>query len=284
MSIPSSGLVVSALALAAERQDPTLVLLDARSGPDRRERFLASRLRGARFVDLDADLARIGDPARGGRHPLPPPTDFAATLGRLGVGPASRVVVYDDRDGANAAARAWWMLRAIGHRDVAVLDGGLAAAREAGLALESGPAGLTPDAPPYPARAYGWPLVTIDEVDARRLEPGTRILDARDARRFRGEVEPFDPVAGHVPGAISAPYAEGLDERGRMRSPEALRERFAALLGGVPPSRVIVHCGSGVTACHTLLQLELAGVGGAALWVGSWSEWCRQDRPVGRGP
>lgn len=274
--------IVSAEALAARFGDPRLVVLDARSGPDRRARFCAAHVRGARFVDLDADLAAPADPARGGRHPLPEPATFAATLGRLGVRPESRVVVYDDRDGANAAARAWWMLRAIGHAEVALLDGGLAAAGEAGVPVVAGDEPPCPSAPPYPRPVYAAPMATIEEVDARRGEPGTRILDARDGRRFRGEIEPFDPVAGHVPGAVSAPYVEGLDARGRLLAPEVLRARYEALLGGVAPARTIVHCGSGVTACHTLLQLEHAGLGGAALWVGSWSEWCRGDRPVGR--
>lgn len=265
--------------------DPRLVVLDARSGPDRRERFASAHIGGARFVDLDADLAAIADPKHGGRHPLPAPSAFGETLGRLGVRPESRVVVYDDRDGASAAARAWWMLRAIGHEDVALLDGGLTAAIEAGVPTETGPQVAANTAcTPYPVRAFVAPLVTIDEVDARRADETTRILDARDGRRFRGEVEPFDPVAGHVPGAVSAPYSDGLDAHGRLLPPARLRERFQTLLGGVPPERAIVHCGSGVTACHVLLQLELADLRGAALWVGSWSEWCRQDRPIGRGP
>lgn len=277
--------LVTAEVLASSLGAPELVLLDVRSGPDRRARFAAGHVRGARFVDLDSDLAEAGpqpDAARGGRHPLPSPAAFAATLGHLGIDPKSRIVVYDDRDGANAAARAWWMLRAIGHADVTFLDGGLAAAKEAGLPLETGDGGPWPLAT-YPIAPYTLPLATIDEVDTARSDPKRRILDARDGKRFRGEVEPFDPVAGHVPGAVSAPYDTGLDERGRMRSPAVLRDLFAERLGDVRPDRTIVHCGSGVTACHTLLQLEIAGLPGAALWVGSWSEWCRQDRPVGRG-
>ena len=276
--------IVSAEALAAGMADPALVVLDARSGPDRQERFASSHIAGARFVDLEADPAHVGDPREGGRHPLPSPTQFAATLGRLGVRPQSRVVVYDDRDGANAAARAWWMLRAIGHANVALLSGGLRAAREAGVPMASGPEGPRPSAPPYPELAFRAPLASIQEVDERRADGATRILDARDGPRFRGEVEPFDPVAGHVPGAVSAPYAAGLDASGCFLPEGVLRERFVALLGDVSPDRVIVHCGSGVTACHLLLQLELAGLRGAALWVGSWSQWCRQDRPIGREP
>jgi thiosulfate/3-mercaptopyruvate sulfurtransferase len=254
---------------------PALVLLDARSGPNARDEYEHGHLAGARHVDLDNDLAtRPADARNGGRHPLPTPAAFAATLGRLGVTPASTVVVYDDQGGANAAARAWWMLCAIGHRSVYVLDGGLRAALAAGRTLSTAPAPTPGEA--YPARDWLWPLASCDEVNARRLDPRYCVLDVRAAARYRGVQEPIDPIAGHIPGAVNLPFGENLTPDGRFRSAEELRAQYTALLGGVPLQHLFVHCGSGVTACHTLLALHRAGLSGARLYVGSWSEWCRR--------
>lgn len=253
------------------------VLVDCRTGPDARARYVQGHLPGAHFVDLDADLADVGDPAQGGRHPLPSPARFAALLGTLGITPASHVVAYDEQGGANAAARFWWMLRALGHERVQVLDGGLAAALADGLTSTSEPS-PEHEAAPYPAYAFRSPTADIEEVDAARQDASRRVLDVRAAPRFRGEQEPIDPIAGHIPGAYNVPLSENLVD-GRFKSREGLSALYAPLLGGLPPEALIVHCGSGVTACHTLLALERAGLGGAKLYVGSWSEWCRQDRP-----
>jgi len=248
---------------------------------DARPRGAPPSLRGAVHADLDRQLAQIGDPAAGGRHPLPPIERFAAQVGAWGIGPGTRVVIYDDQSGANAAARLWWMLRALGHDAVAVLDGGLRTA--AGLPTSDDAPTVTP-MPPYPhGGAWRLPLVDLAEVDVARLDPSRRVVDVRSAVRFRGESEPFDPVAGHIPGAVNAPYSENLAPDGWFRSPEELRAHYLAKLGPVPPSRAVIHCGSGVTACHTLLALEAAGLSGAALYVGSWSEWCRSDRPRATG-
>ena len=259
---------------------PGVRVLDARVGTGAG----GAHLPGAVAVSLDRDLADAPpDAAHGGRHPLPDPARFAALLGAWGVTPATRVVVYDDQSGANAAARLWWMLRAAGHADVQILDGGLGAATAAGLPLVDG-ATQVAAAPPYPVRPWRLPTASIEEVDAARHDPSRLVLDARAPFRFRGESEPFDPVAGHIPGARNAPYADNLDAGGRFKSPAELRAIYTRLLGDVAPDRVILHCGSGVTACHDLVALELAGLPGAALYVGSWSEWCRQPaRPVGRG-
>jgi thiosulfate/3-mercaptopyruvate sulfurtransferase len=223
----------------------------------------------------EADFAGpVVDAAHGGRHPLPDPARFAAKLGEWGITPSTRVVVYDAANGANAAARVWWMLRALGHESVWVLDGDPSGLRAAPFA----------PAPPYPTQTWQAPIADIEEVDAARQDPTRRVLDARAGFRFRGESEPFDPVAGRIPGARNAFYGDNLDPAGRLRPPEALRAHYLALLGGVPPERTIVHCGSGISACHDLLALERAGLPGAALYVGSWSEWCRQpQRPTGRG-
>jgi len=245
--------------------------------------YREGHLPGAHYLHLDRDLAdhthAPGAPFRG-RHPLPARETFAATLGRLGIGPSTPVVVYD-RQGATFAARAWWMLRWLGHREVAVLDGGLQAWVAAGGALNQ-----EPPAPRGPTTYTPAPSL-MPTVDADTLAAGLgglRLIDARAAERFRGDVEPLDPVAGHIPGALNRPFKDNLDVQGRFQRPEALREAFLPLLGGRPASEVVHQCGSGVTACHNLLAMEAAGLSGAALYPGSWSEWCADPaRPVARG-
>ncbi len=262
---------------------PNARLVDARSGPDSTARFERSHLRGAVHVDLDRDLAGpAAAPSTGGRHPLPALPSFAATLGRLGIRPDTGVVVYDDKRGANAAARFYWMLRAVGHDAVALLDGGLDAALAAGAPTEAGPSKVEP-APAYPVSEWSLPTADIDEVAARAHDPGWLVLDVRSHDRYRGDAEPIDPVAGHIPGAANLFFGENLAPDGTFLTPEALGERYRALFGAVPPSRVIVSCGSGVTACHTLVALERAGLPGARLYVGSFGEWCRAGRPIATG-
>lgn len=255
-----------------------IVILDARG---KRRDYDAGHLVGARYADPGEHLSSAAkpnaDPARGGRHPLPDVGAWRRTLGGWGISEASYVVVYDDQAGANAAARAWWMLRSVGHQRVAVLDGGLDAARR--LGFPSTHAAPTLDVkPPYPGR--GWQRLTVDmaAVDELRKDPAWIVLDVRSRERFAGEAEPIDPVAGHIPGAVNLPYTENLID-GRFKTRQALRDLYENLLGGVYPDHLVVHCGSGVTACHTLLALEHAGLDGAALYVGSWSEWCRSEKP-----
>lgn len=255
-----------------------LVVLDARQTAGAYE---AGHLRGAWHADANRDLSTASDPAfdpsRGGRHPLPSPETWALTLARWGVTPSMPVVVYDDQSGANAAARAWWMLRSIGHERVALLDGGFEAAVKAGLEITTA---LPPEshAPAYPQSGWRWTAADAAAVERARTDPSWRVIDVRSPERFRGQTEPIDPVAGHIPGAVNVFYEDNLQD-GRFKPPESLRAQYERLLQGIPPARVIVHCGSGVTACHTLLALELAGFQGASLYVGSWSEWCRSGRP-----
>jgi len=266
--------VISARALAALTR---VVLVDCR--PDVRA-YEAGHLPGALHAQLERDLAAPAhDPARGGRHPLPSSPELTATLGRWGITPISRVIAYDDQSGANAAARLWWLLRAIGHRNVQVVDGGLAALREAGFALTTKAAVPDPQ-PPYPGAGMAGELANIDEVERARGAADRRLIDVRAAFRFRGDSEPFDPIAGHIPGARNAPYADNLTAGGTFKTAAELGALFTGVLDGIAPAQTIVHCGSGVTACHTLLALERAGLHGAKLYVGSWSEWCRNpDRP-----
>lgn len=250
------------------------VLLDCRVGSKGHADYQTGHLPGALFADLEQDLANpSGHAERGGRHPLPDAATFAATLGRWGITPDSHVVAYDDQSGANAAARLWWMLRSLGHAKVQILDGGLQAALAAGHQLTTELPKVTPRAP-YPTLGYGLPMAGIDEVERTRSAADHRVLDVRAAFRFRGEGEPIDPIAGHIPGAVNLPYSENLKD-GRFKSAKELRALYQDLLENVSSDNLIVHCGSGVTACHTLVALERAGLPGARLYVGSWSEWCR---------
>lgn len=276
--------LIDAADLLAPGRLARCVLVDARGGPDARVRYQALHLAGARFVDLDRDLADSGgDAACGGRHPLPAPSTFAALVGELGIAERTPVVVYDDTGGAIAAARFWWMLSAFGHRDVRVLDGGLARAAASGLPTASGPDTPRADGRPYPADRWLRPTVTAAEVSDAAADPARLVIDVREASRFTGEHEPIDTIAGHIPGAVNVPYAGHLAPDGRFLATDRLAARYRAALGDRAPSNVIVHCGSGVTACHTILAMEQAGLYGAALYVGSWSEWSRSNRTVAVG-
>jgi thiosulfate/3-mercaptopyruvate sulfurtransferase len=259
--------------LAAHLDDPRLRVVDVRwyLDPSRRgrEAYLQGHIRGAVFLDLDADLSAPGGGRgrRAGRHPWPPPGQVALVLGAAGIGRGVHVVAYDDQAGATAA-RLWYLLRAHGHDDVAVLDGGLAKWTAEGRPLET--AVPAPTATMFEPRVRpGW-VVTRDEMAG--LPPGALVLDARAGERYRGESEPVDLRAGHIPGARNAPYADNLTAGPLpvFRSPAELRERYAAL--GAEAAEPIVYCGSGVTACHDLLALHVAGLRGA-LYAGSWSEW-----------
>jgi thiosulfate/3-mercaptopyruvate sulfurtransferase len=244
-----------------------------------RTQYLAGHLPGAFYADLDTDLAGATGPATG-RHPLPDPARFAAVLARWGMTPGRRVIAYDQGN-AFVAARLWWLLRAVGHEAVQVLDGGLAAWVAAGHRLDTA---VPPDAGAIVAtRPFrGW--VDAAAVQAA-LAAGRRLVDARAADRFAGQNETLDPVAGHVPGATSHPFARNLGPDGRFLPPALLRERWLATLAGDAPADLIAMCGSGVTACHNLLALEAAGLPGARLYAGSWSEWIRDPaRPVATGP
>ncbi|MFE6867663.1 sulfurtransferase [Kitasatospora sp. NPDC057692] len=253
------------------------VLLDVRwqlGGPPGIEDYTAGHLPGAHFVSLDTDLAApAGPPGRGGRHPLPDPEEFGAALRRFGVSADRPVVVYDGAT-ALAAARAWWLLRWAGHPDVRVLDGGFAAWREAGLPVstEPPPAG-DGDFKPVPGR-----LPVIDADGAAVWAREALLLDARAGERYRGETEPIDPRAGHIPGARSAPTTENVGPDGRFRPAAELAARFREL--GAGERETAVYCGSGVTAAHQILALAVAGLP-ATLYPGSWSEWSSDGaRPV----
>jgi thiosulfate/3-mercaptopyruvate sulfurtransferase len=259
-------------------------LIDARPSA---QAFTAGHLEGAVHADLNRQLSSASeegfDLSRGGRHPLPSPERWAAQLGAWGIGCSTFVVVYDATAGSNAACRVWWMLRAFGHANVAVLDGGFQAAQAAGLVTTSAPSEAVPTLAPYPGHGWSLPTVDIGFVERRAQEPNWAVLDVRSRERWRGDVEPLDPTPGRIPGTVNLPFSENLGPDGRYKSPADLRRMYVDLLGSTPPEHLVVHCGSGVTACHTLLALERAGLHGASLYVGSYSEWCRSGRRLGRG-
>ncbi len=276
--------------LAAQLGAPGLVILDCRhdlAQPDwGAHQYRASHIPGAVFAHLDRDLA---GPRSGtnGRHPLPPPEAFAARLRHWGVGAHSRVVAYDAAQGAYAA-RAWWMLRWLGHRQVAVLDGGWTAWQDAGMPVSGEvPAGAHGDFRIGPSLQAVTDVADVLAVARAGDAAGAGVallLDARAPDRFEGRNETIDPVAGHIPGAVNRFWKHNLDEQGFFKAPARLRNEYEALLQGRSPRQVIVQCGSGVTACHDALALHIAGLPGAALYPGSWSEWIADPaRPVARG-
>ncbi|WP_305804990.1 sulfurtransferase [Stenotrophomonas sp. YIM B06876] len=243
--------------------------------------YARGHLPGAVYADLNRDLADLSKPGHG-RHPLPDSAAFAARLGQWGIAVDTPVVVYDGGDGSMAAARLWWLLKLIGHPQVAVLDGGLAAWQAAGLPLTTALPDITP-LPPYPGQFDERRIVRAEEISARLSHAPGWLLDARAGERFRGEVEPLDPVAGHVPGAVNRPFGLNVHE-GRFRQSAELRAELQPLLGGCAPEQVVLMCGSGVTACHLLLALEHAGLVGARVYADSWSGWISDpSRPVARG-
>lgn len=278
------NLLVTTAQLARHLDDPAWVAIDTRhdlADPGKGRRLYAEgHIPGAFFLHTDDDLS---GPKTGtnGRHPLPDITTFAAKVAACGVMPGTQVVAYDDAGGA-FAARLWWMLRWLGHDGVALLDGGLKAWQQEGRPLSK-------EAPaPRAGRFVPRPRLgaTVDAAFVERFhgDPDAKLFDARAATRFRGDEETIDPVAGHVPDAINRFWQHNLGPDGRFKAPQALREEWMALLGDAPGAQSVHMCGSGVTACHNVFALELAGLPGARLYPGSWSEWCADPaRPVARG-
>jgi thiosulfate/3-mercaptopyruvate sulfurtransferase len=265
--------------------DTSFDLMNPAAGP---AAFEQVHIAGARYVHLDTDLSdksAATDKASGGRHPLPSRDKFAAWMGAVGLTPATQVVVYD-RNGVNYAGRAWWMLQWCGHQAVCVLNGGLQAWQAGGGAVAAGPAAIKADIskPIYPLAQAEYAQVAIDTIADAARKGSHAIIDARAAPRFRGEVEPLDPVAGHIPGALNRPFNTNMGTDGLFKSAALLRTEFDALLAGRDASQVIHHCGSGVSAVPNVLAMAIAGYPASALFAGSWSEWSnRADLPVARG-
>jgi thiosulfate/3-mercaptopyruvate sulfurtransferase len=282
-----------------DRQRPVIVdcRFDLANPEAGRQAYLSGHIPGARYADLNRDLSGPIGPSTG-RHPLPGPETFAAWLSANGMDNGTQVIVYDAANGS-IAARLWWMLRWAGHEAVAVLDGGIKAWTARGGALQSGPpespraGGDTPPTRGEPSAGSGarrfTPRIAADtvlgtaELERALQDPRAMLVDARAQERYAGTVEPIDPVAGHIPGAVNHPFTANLDADGFFLPAAEIRRRWLERLAGKNPESVIAMCGSGVTACHNLLSLEVAGLRGAKLYAGSWSEWIRDPRrPVAR--
>ncbi len=298
MSAPYTTLMSPAQLMALQKSGQRLMVFDCSfdlMAPTAGEQQYRERhIPGAVYANLDTALSdkgmpdahgkhhRPADAASGGRHPLPSREKFAFWLSKVGFANDMQAVAYD-RQGANYCGRLWWMLKWMGHDAVALLDGGLQAWEAAGGATASG------EEPAHFQSNFvaGEPLVKLvqtADVLAGLGQPGRTLIDARGAPRYRGEVEPIDPVAGHIPGALNRPFTQNMGEDGRFKAPEQLRAEFDALLAGRDPSGVVLHCGSGVSAVPNILAMELAGLGRPALYAGSWSEWCSDPaRPVEKG-
>jgi thiosulfate/3-mercaptopyruvate sulfurtransferase len=256
-------------------KNPGVLLFDVSNHPGAFSQYEKEHLEGAYFLDLNTQLAEVPDhPAHGGRHPLPRPEVFEQTLAKAGISADSHVVLYDDKGGANAAARGWWMLKAAGLEKVQVLNGGIQEATR-----KQFPVSAKKEVPRHasvPLTFSRWllPIADMQEVEKSVSLNDHLVIDVRDKARYEGTVEPLDAVAGHIPGARNVPFSENLDAGGLFLSAEALREKYETLFGNIPVKNGIVHCGSGVTACHTLLAMNYAGMEMPHLYVGSWSEWC----------
>ena len=270
-------------ALALHLNDPNWVIVDCRfmlSKPEAGyQAYLANHIPGARYAHLNDDLSSPPT-TRSGRHPLPDPERLAERLGLWGISRDTQVVAYDDSFGA-MAARLWWLLRWLGHSRVALLDGGLPAWQRAEYPMTQDLPTITPTR--FVPQASNDVWITSADVEKARLQTDSLIMDARAEERFRGEIEPLDAIAGHIPGAVNVPYEDNLHISGTFLSAAELRELYLGIMGEVRPDKIIQMCGSGVTACHNILAMEHAGLTGAKLYAGSWSEWITDDRrPVAR--
>jgi thiosulfate/3-mercaptopyruvate sulfurtransferase len=276
--------IVSTAELAAHLNDPEWIILDCQhdliNHAFGRESYAREHIPGAHFVAMEGDMAGVKT-GRNGRHPLPTPDALAATFSRLGVSAGRQVIAYDSSQN-NYAGRVWWTLRWLGHMGVAVLDGGLGK-------WKSEARGLTAEVPVpktavFTGRAKDHMQVGADTILAAIGKPGLQVVDARAPERYSGAAETIDPVGGHIPGALLRFGKENINPDGTYKSPEVLRADFTRLLGDTPPDQVVHQCGSGVSACNNIIAMELAGLPGAKLYVGSWSEWCSDPaRPVATG-
>ncbi len=261
-------------------QKENIVLIDATNGKNAKANYEEKHLKGALFADLNTQLADIKeDLSNGGRHPLPTIEKFANTMTELGISEKSYVVIYDDKNSSNAAARLWWMLKSAGHQKVQVLNGGLKEAEKMGFPVRN-EIETAANTEPYKINDWTLPLSDILEVEKVSKNDNYLVIDVRDNERYIGKVEPIDLVAGHIPGAINIPFSTNLDENELFLAPEKLKIKYQKIFEERSAGNIIVHCGSGVTACHTLLAIAYAGLEIPKLYVGSWSEWSRNNKEI----
>lgn len=272
--------IIEAAELLKFHQTENVIIVDASSGKNAKDNYNKKHLDKALFIDLNSQLTTIPQNfANGGRHPLPSIEKFAKTLQQLGITNNSHVIIYDDKNGANAAARFWWMLKSIGHKNVQVLNGGIHDAERINF-----PINCTIETPKVVGdyKFDAWKLNTADiyEVENNSQNKNYIVIDVRENNRYRGESEPIDLVAGHIPGAINVPFSTNLNENGQFLSPTELKEKYQTIFSNIKSENIIIHCGSGVTACHSLLAIDYAGLEIPKLYVGSWSEWSRNNKKI----
>lgn len=258
----------------------SVLLIDATNGPNAKSNYIKDHIKGALHIDLNSQLSHIEeDVAKGGRHPLPKIEDFSKTLSEMGISPQSHVIVYDNNKGANSASRFWWMMKSMGHDKIQVLNGGIQEAKKINFPMASGFEKTEP-VKVYPVEDWKLSIATMEEVEKATENKDYLIIDVREPARYLGQYEPIDLIAGHIPGALNIPLTTNLDANGSFLPPVKLREKYIKALGNTDQEHTIVHCGSGVTACHTLLAISYAGLPIPKLYVGSWSEWSRNDKPI----
>lgn len=261
--------------------NPDVMIFDVSTGKNAYTNYQQQHLTGAYFVDLNTQLADIkSDFANGGRHPLPTVAAFAKTLTDLGISKNNHLVIYDDNNGSNAAARFWWMLKSAGHEKVQVLNGGFNQAKKNNFPMRAKTEIIKPAAEPYLITEWTLPTIEMNEVENVSRNPDYLVIDVRSKERYDGKFEPIDLIAGHIPGAVNMPFTENINEQGLFLDPQVLRNKYEQLFNQIKSENIIVHCGSGVTACHTLLALAYAEMEIPNLYVGSWSEWSRNDKTI----
>lgn len=275
--------IIKANELIAYFENGNFIFVDASSGSNAKMNFEKLPFDNKIFVDLNTDLADIKqDVSKGGRHPLPKVKDFVQTISKLGITPESNLVVFDDKNGSNAAARFWWMMKAIGHEKLRVLDGGIQEILNLGYqGIEKNKTSNGTNDRSYDVD-HSWKHLTVDitAVEMASQSVDYLVIDVREEKRYLGVHEPIDLVAGHIPGAINFPFTENLDENGCFLSPEKLIVKYEKCLNNIKSENVIFHCGSGVTACHSILAMNYARLPMPKLYVGSWSEWSRNNKPI----
>lgn len=258
-----------------------VMIFDVSNSKNAKSNYETEHIEGAFFVDLNTQLADLkSDFSEGGRHPLPTIETFAKTLTDLGISKNKHIVLYDDKNGSNASARFWWMLKSVGHEKVQVLNGGLNQAKNHNLPLSSKKEIIQTVSEPYQIDKWNLPTIAISEVESVSLNPNYLVVDVRSKERYDGICEPIDLVAGHISGAVNIPFTENLDLNGLFLNPNELRNKYEKIFGDINIENIIVHCGSGVTACHTLLALDYAKMEMPKLYVGSWSEWSRNNKVI----